>query len=122
MTISRRSYATALQLFGLLGSGLALVAIPLSGESCMGPIYLVGAAIAVVLDLVAIRVAPSSAGIGAAIGKLALVSYAMVGVVVLCAVPRTYIEPLIPSGTGALILLWSSVPSLLGAIGRRLVR
>ena len=110
--------AVALQWAGLLG-GVAGTAVAIVGY---GPLFLaawaVGGILAVALDVVAIRTRSASTALGAAIGKSAIL------LVALTVLPIGRMNPaipaLVPLDAGPPLLIASILPSMLGALFRRI--
>jgi len=123
MTLALRPIATALQYLGLFGSSAGLIASFVSQDYCRGSIYLVVGVIAVALDLVMIGSAARATAILAAVVKLVTTFTLAVGFVYSCAAPYGPLAPtLFDSSVGPTLILLSTIPSLLGAILRRVTR
>ena len=113
------SISPAIQVLGLLGALLGLSVTLVFGERYT-LFYGAGAVIAVFLDVAAIRLAPRALAIGASLLKVAAV--VMTSFVLVMGPANFGPPPLLPPSTGLLILLYSSVPSVIGAILRRALR
>ena len=123
MTLSIRPFAIALQYLGLLGAVGAIMTSYVARDSCYGPIYMQASIIAAIFDVLAISLAPRSTAIAFAVLKPIALFFLGFGVLISCAPPSpTYVEPPISAGVAVTIGLWSCLPTLLGAIGRRLAR
>lgn len=120
MTMSLLGIARSVQVIGLAGSGLALIATLLFA-GCGGGIYAAAAFVAIGLDGMALFVKPRNDGaIAMSILKVIVILFG-VSALVSCA----YVAgppPFLPVGTGPSLLLASAAPSLLGAILLRVAR
>ena len=122
MTTALRPFSVSLQYLGLSGSALGLAASYLFVEPCTGFLYIGGGIFAVALDLIALRLSPNATAIAAAASKP--VALLLLGSMLIMCAPPVVPEPdrLLPTWTGPALLWFSSVPSVVGAILRRLVR
>lgn len=121
MTLAFRRGGIAFQLAGLAGSALGLTATFIARTSCLGPFYVGAALVAVALDLVALRAAPNTTAIVASLIKpLTILAVGMV--LVSCRPVPLEFAPSLDPVIGPTLVLVSSIPSILGAILRRLSR
>ena len=117
MTPVRDRIATWLQWAGLIGAAAGLVAVPLFGLG--GAIqWLVGGAIAVGLDVFAIRTESETKAMLAALAKLAVLIVALMVFTTAGSTPGTAAGA-VPPDTGPVLMLLSILPSELGAMLRR---
>jgi hypothetical protein len=119
MTSVRHRLAVGLQWTGLLGAGLGLLATPLFGLGWAVQ-WLVAGAIAVSLDVFAIRAESETKAMLAALVKLFVLVGALFTLTPLGSIPTPAANS-IPPDTGPLLMLLSILPSELGATLRRKV-
>lgn len=119
MTPVRERISTWLQWAGLIGAAAGLVAVPLFGLG-FAVQWLVGGAIAIALDVVAIRTESDTKAMLAALGKLVVIVAALMVFTTAGSIPGTTAGA-IPPDTGPVLLLLSILPSELGAMLRRRV-
>ena len=118
MTVTLRGVAVSLQVLGLLGSVVGLAASILFQSYCVGGVYVGAGLLALGLDVVALRASRTSTSVLAACLKPVVMVFSL-SVAFSCATPHLPIEePLLDPSTGPVLLLWSSVPSVLGAFLR----
>jgi hypothetical protein len=112
----RHRISIGLQWTGLVGSVLGFVAVPLFLGFAMQ--WLVAGAIAVALDVVAIRTGSDTQAMLAALGKLVILVVALMVLTPLGSIPAMAPNS-IPADTGPVLLFISILPSELGAMLRR---
>lgn len=117
MTPIRERIASWLQWTGLIGAAAGLLAVPLFGLGGAGQ-WLVGGALAVGLDLFAIRTDSETKAMLAALGKLVVLIVALMVFTTVGSTPGTAAGA-IPPDTGPVLMLLSILPSELGAMLRR---
>ena len=117
MTTWRSKLAGWLQWAGLIGAVLGLVTTPLFGLG-FAVQWLVAGAIAVVLDVFAIRTESETKAMLAALAKLVIVLTVLLAFTAAGTVPGT-IAGAVPPDTGPVLLLLSILPSELGAMLRK---
>jgi hypothetical protein len=105
-----------LQILGLLVAVGAFMMNLLFGERYMAP-YAIGILIAAGLDVVAIRTASIPRAAAASLAKVGVVIFAS-GVLIMGPGRLGAPAPLFASGVGLEILLWSCLPSVIGAVLR----
>jgi hypothetical protein len=118
MTLALRRFVPVLQYLGVLGSALALTTGFLFGERytiVYGPAGLA----ALLLDMVAIRARSNATAIVATLMKP--VVFVLAASVLIMGGPGIA-DPILPPSTGPVLLIYSAVPSILGATLRRLTR
>ncbi|HSO29214.1 MAG TPA: hypothetical protein VLS28_04880 [Candidatus Sulfomarinibacteraceae bacterium] len=112
----RHRISIGLQWTGLAGSVVGFVSVPLFlGFQAQ---WLVAGAIAVALDVVAIRTASDTRAMLAALGKLVILVVALMVLTTPGSIPAMA-PGSIPPDTGPVVLLISILPSELGAMLRR---
>lgn len=113
----RHRISVGLQWTGLIGAALGLVATPLFGLG-FAMQWLIGGAIAVALDVFAIRTDSETKAMLAALVKLVVLVTALMVLTSAGSVPQPAAGA-VPPDTGPILLLLSILPSELGAILRR---
>jgi hypothetical protein len=112
----RHRISVALQWAGLAGAAVGLLAVPLFlGFAAQ---WLIAGAIAVALDVFAIRTASETQSMLAALGKLAVLVVALMVLTTPGSIP-VMAPGSIPPDTGPVVMLLSILPSELGAMLRR---
>ena len=117
MSPTRHRISVGLQWTGLIGAVLGVVTTPLFGLG-LAMQWLVGGAIAVVLDVIAIRTQQDIRAMLAALLKLVIVLGALFAFTPSGSIPAPA-ENTIPADLGPILLLLSILPSEAGAMLRR---
>lgn len=112
----RRRVATGLQWTGLAGAALGLVAVPLFLGFAVQ--WLAAGAIAVALDVVAIRTDSDLRAMLAALGKLVFLVAALMMLTAPGSIPAMAPNT-VPPDAGPVLMLLSVLPSQIGAMLRR---
>ena len=112
----RHRISVGLQWTGLAGAAVGLLAVPLFlGFAAQ---WLIAGAVAVALDVFAIRTASETQSMLAALGKLAVLVVALMVLTTPGSIP-VMAPGSIPPDTGPVVMLLSILPSELGAMLRR---
>jgi hypothetical protein len=121
MTLSVYSIARGLQLLGglaVISAILLMVVSPYCGSTA----HIILGVAAFAVDLGAIQTPRARIAILGSLAK-AVVVFTSILLLVSCAAPPVGLPPpLVPQGFGQSVLLWSAVPSILGALMRSSAR
>jgi hypothetical protein len=117
MTPIRQRIGVALQWIGLVGAVLGLIATPFFGLG-LAPQWIIGGAIAIALDVIAIRTDADVRAMLAALGKLVVLVTALFAFTPVGSIPAPA-ENAIPADLGPILMLLSILPSEAGALLRR---
>jgi hypothetical protein len=117
MSPTRHRIAIGLQWTGLVGAVLGLLTTPLFGLG-LAVQWLVGGAIAVALDVIAVRTEADIRAMLAALVKLVVLAGALFAFTPSGSIPPP-VENTIPADLGPILLLLSILPSEAGAMLRR---